>query len=352
MQLGKRFLLGSFLLITGLLLVDAQVPQLAYAQKGGGGKQGPPASRTDPKFLAIFRDTVVAAAKSTYRIQCDGKDAALGVAVAADGFLLTKASDLTGKITVKTREGIILEAKIVGINEAHDLAMLKVEAWGFVPIEWADSKVARVGHFVASCGPGPVPVAVGVVSVATRDVPAAKTNPKGLGGAAGYLGIMFEDTTKGAKVTSVLPNTPAAKANLKAEDIIMALSDKAVKDTESLLDALSLHKAGDTVVLKVLRGSEELKIEATLGKQQPKQKDQNTMGSILSNRRTGFPIILQHDSVVLPEDCGGPLVNLEGKVVGINICRWGRVESYAVPAETIQPLLADLMSGKLAPKKK
>ncbi len=75
------------------------------------------------------------------------------------------------------------------------------------------------------------------------------------------------------------------------------------------------------------------------------------MGSELSKRRDGFPVILQHDSVVKPADCGGPLVDLEGHVIGLNIARAGRVESHAVPSETIRPLLEDLMTGKMPPKK-
>src|SRR5438034_10391905 len=75
------------------------------------------------------------------------------------------------------------------------------------------------------------------------------------------------------------------------------------------------------------------------------------MGSALSSRRNGYPSILQHDSVVKPTDCGGPIVDLDGKVIGINICRAGRVESWAVPAEAIQPLLFDLMAGKLPTKR-
>ena len=71
----------------------------------------------------------------------------------------------------------------------------------------------------------------------------------------------------------------------------------------------------------------------------------------MSNRRNGFPVILQHDSVVLPEDCGGPLCDLDGHVIGINISRAGRVETYAIPSEVIQPLLSDLMSGRFAVKK-
>jgi len=41
---------------------------------------------------------------------------------------------------------------------------------------------------------------------------------------------------------------------------------------------------------------------------------------------------------------------LDGQVIGINIARAGRVESYGIPTEALTPLLADLMSGKLSPK--
>jgi serine protease Do len=72
----------------------------------------------------------------------------------------------------------------------------------------------------------------------------------------------------------------------------------------------------------------------------------------LSNRRSGYPVILQHDTVIRPTDCGGPLVDLHGRVVGLNICRAGRVESWAIPAEVVQSVLTDLKSGRLAPKAK
>ena len=46
----------------------------------------------------------------------------------------------------------------------------------------------------------------------------------------------------------------------------------------------------------------------------------------------------------------GPLVDLDSKTIGINIARAGRVETYALPAETILALLPDLKAGKFAPK--
>ena len=76
----------------------------------------------------------------------------------------------------------------------------------------------------------------------------------------------------------------------------------------------------------------------------------NGMGSALSKLKNGFAPVIQHDTVLQSSECGGPLVDLSGKVVGINIARAGRVESYAVPADQVRAMLADLESGKLAPK--
>ena len=48
-----------------------------------------------------------------------------------------------------------------------------------------------------------------------------------------------------------------------------------------------------------------------------------------------------------PRDCGSPIVDLDGKAVGLNIARAGRTETYAIPSEEIQKLLPDLKAGKL-----
>ena len=49
----------------------------------------------------------------------------------------------------------------------------------------------------------------------------------------------------------------------------------------------------------------------------------------------------------MPEDCGGPLVDLEGRVLGINIARAGRVESYALPASVVRETVDRLLQTEL-----
>src|SRR4029079_12876777 len=101
---------------------------------------------------------------------------------------------------------------------------------------------------------------------------------------------------------------------------------------ESVIAAFGRRKPGDEITVTVNRGKESLAVTAKLGRNPAPINPQELMGSVLSNRRGGFPLILQHDTVLKHTDCGGPLVDLDSKVVGINIPRAGRVESYAIPA--------------------
>ena len=68
-------------------------------------------------------------------------------------------------------------------------------------------------------------------------------------------------------------------------------------------------------------------------------------GSI-SARSSGFTTIFMHDTVLmLPNQCGGPLVNLDGRAVGINIARAGRVSSYALPTAVVRSQVTQMLSS-------
>ena len=59
-------------------------------------------------------------------------------------------------------------------------------------------------------------------------------------------------------------------------------------------------------------------------------------GGPFSGRRFGFGRVIAHDSVIGPQDCGGPLVGVDGQVLGINISRAMRSTSYAIPIEDVK----------------
>ena len=58
---------------------------------------------------------------------------ALGTVVAADGLIVTKASQLTAKLECQLADGRKLPATVVGQDEATDLALLHVDAKNLTP---------------------------------------------------------------------------------------------------------------------------------------------------------------------------------------------------------------------------
>jgi serine protease Do len=321
----------------------------AHAQRGGKDESDIPL-QSSPRFLAAFHDVVAEPSRSTVRVLCDNQDAALGAVVGADGWIVTKASELHGKIVCRLRDGRERSAVLVGVSEPYDLAMLKIEAKDLTPVLWRDSKNEKVGNWLATPGTSDIPVAVGVLSVAVRKITGPELARRSNSG--GFLGIRISPVKNGVKVAEVIPKSAASKAGFEADDIIVAVAGKPIADPDSLFKALQKARPGQVVNVRVKREDEELELKAKLDKRPLDRSDfQNQMGGKLSDRRTGFPEILQHDTVLRPSDCGGPIVDLDGKVIGINIARAGRTESYAIPAEVVKPLLKELKSGELTPPK-
>ena len=87
----------------------------------------------------------------------------------------------------------------------------------------------------------------------------AEDNPGGRSGGGGgygpYFGSIpdFGQVETGVKFSDVKPESPAAKAGLKAGDILVQFGDKPIKNLYDFTDALRRSKVGDVVEVKVLR---------------------------------------------------------------------------------------------------
>jgi serine protease Do len=230
---------------------------------------------------------------------------------------------------------------MIGKDASTDLALLKLDAQDLPVIEWAAAD-PPVGSWLATPGLGKAPLAIGVVSVA----------PRRIRGAA--LGISLGESNDVARIMAVQRNSAAENAGLKAGDIIRQVDSKVIKGQQALRDAIAAYQKGDKVELLIERNGSQMKIEATLGSMTQlmlgeRAGFQNGLGGKLSNRRESFPASIQHDTVLSPNQCGGPLVDLDGKAVGLNIARAGRVESYALTAAVAQEAIAKLLAQAPAP---
>ncbi len=77
-----------------------------------------------------------------------------GVIISADGYVMTNNHVIEDAltITVKTRDGKILPAKIKGRDPATDIAVIKVDATGLPAAKMGDSDAAKVGEWVVAVG--------------------------------------------------------------------------------------------------------------------------------------------------------------------------------------------------------
>lgn len=69
---------------------------------------------------------------------------------------------------------------------------------------------------------------------------------------------------RGARILEVYPNTPAARANLRPDDIILEFDGKEVLDESHLINVVSLSDVGQSVEVTVWRNSEKVKIKVDL----------------------------------------------------------------------------------------
>jgi S1-C subfamily serine protease len=286
--------------------------------------------------------------KSTIVIRSGEKQIALGTIITENGFILTKASELGGKTDFDCvlQGGMQVKAQRIDVYTPHDLALLKINAGGLTPVQWADDlNTIQNGTFVLATGNEDTALAVGVVSVLPRSLADEDK---------GFLGVQLAPTEQGVSIRKVVADSPAFQAGLQNNDIVQKLNDQKIDTVKAFIDEVGAMRPGTQISIQILRGTEQLQLEATLTDRSTIagsgfQFDQEgPLGGRLSANRNGYPNILQTDLTLRPEECGGPLFNLDGKAIGINIARSGRVMSYAIPANSIRELIGDLSNGKFA----
>jgi serine protease Do len=73
--------------------------------------------------------------------------------------------------------------------------------------------------------------------------------------------------TNGVLVQSIVDGSPAAKAGMKAYDVILKYNSKLVKDTDELSKLISQSKVGSNVQLMVMRDGKKITLRVTIGNQ-------------------------------------------------------------------------------------
>ena len=270
-------------------------------------------------------------------------DVALGVIVSADGYVLTKASELQESVECLLPTTQREAAQIVATDETHDLALLKVSAQGLVPIEWAFDAGIEAGELIAIPGRGNAPLSVGIIGGGLGSVPPTQ----------GVLGVVVRQVDGGPKITQVMPGSVAARSGLLVGDRVTHVGRRRVAACRDLAGFVNQFEPGQLFSLTIVRGDSTLAIKTGLDKRAEAVTgsglDRDVPSAVrvpLSNRRGGFPRVFPHDAYLRPNDCGGPLVNLKGAAIGLNIARADRATSYALPAAIVKAVQERLMPAR------
>lgn len=442
---NRIFLITGFLsLILGAIdLAGADLQHISRSDRLNGW-------RTLQGFEELFREQRA----SVVEILADGKQVGLGTIVSEDGFIVTKASEFGHLLEVRLFDYSKHVPEQVSVDEANDLALLKIGVTNVRPIDWVDSADYQMGQWVISPYEDETQVRVGVISTPPRQVPKQfgalgvvsvggedyltendlldisglvkqldqGTRPidlwlkneisnasrsalkkdlsdsfqkaalldallsdlnylifeRTLYAGERFKGITLSASTKnampgtnprvrrsvfnrmllvdcfpdaikegepGARILNVVSDSAAETANLEPGDLIYAIDSYDVGGSQDLTRLVRQHTAGETVMVSVLRDGEQLNKQVTLSYFDATFPDQDVnieLSGDISDRRTGFKQIIQHDTPLTPQAMGGPLVTFDGKVIGINIARYDRVATFALPSALVQSLIEKL----------
>lgn len=259
---------------------------------------------------------------------------ASGFIVDSSGIIVTNhhVVDHADKIMVSFVDGRRLPARVLGVDELTDVAVIKVETPTPLPhVTWGDSHQVEVGDWILAAG-NPFglggSVTAGIVSAEGRDLGSgpfdnflqldAPINPGNSGGPIfnmdgqvigvstaivspsggsvgigfaipseivrnivaqllehgsiqrGWLGVSVEDVQKGAVIVAgVERDGPALHAGVRPGDMVLAVNGEHIDSANGLIRSVAAVAPGNTVHLTLRRQGHEIEVPVTVGRRPP-----------------------------------------------------------------------------------
>jgi len=286
-----------------------------------------------------FGKTQGIAQESTVKLLRNERVIAHGTVIDSRGFVLSKASACIGARYLLTNSGIRLPVKARKRDEACDLVLLEVigDGYEWPTLHWSDNNNSTDARWAISASPELDEIRLGLFG--------GKTRPIGREG--GVMGVVLSDdnqSERGIRVLEVIPQSAADRAGLKINDRILKIDHRSVRSKQQVNHAMQKKDPGDLVLLHINRVDEAIELRVTLGHRSVTFDLFNRnllMSGPTSKRKDNFPLVLQHDIPLYRNNMGGPVFNLEGQCVGINIARVDRVTNFALPHAVLYPILRD-----------
>lgn len=295
-----------------------------------------------PQNVLLLKEQLkVLQSSSVVILDGDNISRGYGLLVSSDGQVLTKASLLNTLENYSFRLGKKKYIPhLLSESKAWDLALLKIPIENAQPVDLSE-KTLEAGEIILSNGATSIlkrRLKFGVISARERAIPMKDTTLDFI--------AHYDPEKSGFIIGKLKEDGLSRKAGLKAGDVLLSIDGQKLHSPEQSLPPLFQDKwPGDIATLMVKRKRKEIRFNVPYQwrfKVFPNPMDRNeAMSGRTSGRKTGFPKVFQHDIALSSRAIGGPVLDLDGKCVGMNIARFSRAETYAIPASVLKSLLAD-----------
>lgn len=287
-----------------------------------------------------------------------GKPVVAVTFVSSKGHFLSKASEATRLERLRLRHATTAAPiKVRELRRDVKLDLVLGQAMpendtSFSPVRWADiapdtlgdwlfapslTRPAEEGEKNAAWQTQP---RLGVLSAARRPIP----------GQGAAMGITMAEHPRdpagkhpsGVLITAIADDSPARAAGLRAKDILIEVAGQPVLDMDSVNNLVRKRQPGEEIMLRLLRDGQEIARRVRLASRARVMA--NFQGEDYANggtsiRTDDFPAVIQHDLPLNPADMGGPLFDLQGRAIGINIARADRISTFALPVDLFRKRL-------------
>ncbi len=271
----------------------------------------------------------------------------LGTVVSSNGLIIAKHSELSKTFQCLCSNGIRYKGRLIGIHPQNDLALIQIKATDLTPIRFSNSQSATAGGLVVSVGPDGTPIGFGLISVQPQSFGIKQPECKDcidFGATVSQYPVIQQTNSSmsanawqqaGLQVKRVYPRSASESTGLLVGDLMQTINGTSLASRSQLDEIGKTLKIGQTLRIQVLRNGKPVQLSTEIKNFAPRTLHDRWGGGPFSTRRFGFGKVIAHDSVIAPENCGSPLVGLDGQVVGINIARSMRVATFAVPIASI-----------------
>lgn len=301
--------------------------------------------RSSPGIQGALKPITATISPSVVEIRNEHDVITLGTVVSAAGLIVCKRSDLSENFYCVLPNEEKYWGRLIGTHPQNDLALIQITAMELTPIVFSEIESVDPGRLVVSVGRNETAVGFGLISMPPHDF--EMTQPKckdciDLGITVSPNPTMMSETPKneihtvsGLEVLRVYPRTAAESSGLLVGDLLESINGIEITSRDQMNKVASAIKIGQTLTLRVVRNGKPISLSTKIKSFASPTLHDRWGGGPFSNRRFGFPSIIVHDSVVLPQHCGSPLVGLDGRVVGINIARSMRVATFSIPIKDV-----------------